>query len=113
MENIKNKTLKEKVAYFVEQERKTRHTPETFLDFEHVSVARVFLKDYNETRDFLTTANAEELECFLSVLCDFIEKYPNEEIIQLCIDRKSQVGEFYTFDFGKEIEWAKKILAQK
>lgn len=106
-------TLKENVSYFVEQERMTRDVGESFLDVFHSIVLNAFIKDYRETCDFIVSANEEELDCFLSVLCDFIEHYPNEEIVQLCTDRKVALETGYQYDFEEEINWAIKYLSEQ
>lgn len=116
--NLRNKTLKEKVTYFVESERGTIDYGETFYQAYYDSILRAFLKDYDETRDFIKTASAEGFDCFLYVLSDFIKKYPNEEIIRLCIDRKAQIDKFESefeseVNFDEEIEFAKGILSEK
>lgn len=109
--HLRNKTLKEKVAYYAETQRESRDMPDCYIGFARDTILRAFLKNYEETRNFILTADTDELECFISVLSDFIKKYPNEEIIQLCINRKAQVGDFYTLDFTEEIECAKKLLS--
>lgn len=111
--NLQTKTLKEKVAYFAESQRKSLDYGETFYDAFRDDILRAFLKDYNETRDLISTAGTDELECFVGVLSDFIKRYPNEEIIQLCIDRKAHVGEFCNYYFDEEIESARSVLSCK
>lgn len=111
--NLKNKTLKEKAAYFAESQRNSWDDIYLYIEEHHVMIRNHFSKNYEETRDFIPTADVDELECFVSVLCDFIKKYPNEEIIQMCIERKKQLElDFYTLDFAKEIECAKKVLSE-
>lgn len=113
--NLRNKTLKEKVSYFVETQRGTLDHGETFYEAYYDVILRAFLKNYDETRDFVKTATGEELDCLINVLCDFIKKYPNEDIIQLCIDRKAEIDKIESdfeseFFFDEEIESAKRIL---
>lgn len=116
--NLTNKTLKEKVTYFVESQRNTLDCGETFYDAYHNTVLQAFLKDYDETRDFIKTANGEEFDCFLCVLSDFIKKYTNEEIIRLCTDRYNEIKRFdknfeSQFYFDEEIEFANKIITDR
>lgn len=112
--SMKKKTLKEKAAYFAELERETRDTiPEDFIGWGNDTIKRAFLKDYEETKDFIPTAEKDELECFISVLSDFVKKYPNEEIIDLCVERQKQVGEFPEIFFDEEIKYARKIVSKR
>lgn len=105
-------TLKEKAALFAQRERETREYPDDYIGVYNNAIIRAFLRDYNETRDFIPLADTDELECFMCVLSDFIKKYPNEEIIQMCIERKREVGDFYDLDFDREIEYARKVLSK-
>lgn len=114
--NLKNKTLKEKVAYFVGAQRETMDYGETFYEAYSDVILRAFLKDYDKTCDFIKTANGEELDCFIYILHTFIKKYPNEEIIQLCIDRKAEIDELESgfeskFFFDEEIAGAKETIS--
>lgn len=116
--NLRNKTLKEKVKYFVECQKNTLDCGETFYEAYYNLVLRAFLKDYDETRNFITTANGAELDCFLCILSDFIRKYPKEEIISLCITRNTEIKEMEKdfeseFFFDEEIEFAKSIISNK
>lgn len=108
----KNKTLKEKVERFVFLQKESRKEPagDSFLGYAYDEVLQAFTNNYDETVELVKTANTEELECFIWVLEDFIQVYPKEEIIQLCIERKKAVGEFETCDFEDEIEIAKETL---
>lgn len=110
---LEKMTLEENVAYFVEQERATRDAGESFLDAFHGTVLNAFIKDYRETCDFIADADEEELDCFFSVLCDFVKRYPNQEIVQLCIDRKGLLKAGYQYDFDDEINWARSYLMKK
>lgn len=83
-------TLKEKVAHFVQLEKDTRDYPYDYYGWGNKAIVPTFLRDYDETHNFIQTADTDELECLVSVLYDFIRKYPVEEIIQLCIDRKNK-----------------------
>lgn len=114
--NLKNKTLKEKVAYFVKAQKETMDYGETFYEAYSDVILSAFLKDYDKTCDFIKTANGEELDCFIYILHAFIKKYPNEEIIQLCVDRKAEIDELESdfeseFFFNEEIADAKKIIS--
>lgn len=76
------------------------------------------MKDYDETCDFIKTANGEELDCFIGILHAFIKKYPNDEIVQLCVERKAKIDELEKdfeseYFFDEEIEHAKEDISAR
>ncbi len=99
----------------MEAQRETMDYGETFYEAYGDVILHAFLKDYDKTCDFIKTASGEKLDCFICILHAFIKKYPNEEIIQLCIDRKAEIDELESgfeseFFFNEEIADEKNYL---